>query len=132
MMPKLSTSTGPSSNPKVAYLCQRDATYALSQLATWESGACAIPLSTSSTKTEIEYFLNDSQAELVLCNPDFTHIFDSIDSSPPVIEVTHADLTKETTVPSKATNNPNEDGMIIYTSGTTGKPKGAVYSHGGI
>jgi acyl-CoA synthetase (AMP-forming)/AMP-acid ligase II len=54
---------------KVAYLNNRDATYVLSQLATWKAGACCIPLSTLNTQAEIEYYLADSQADVVVCSP---------------------------------------------------------------
>jgi len=53
----------------VAYLMEKDATYALAQLSTWQAGLCAIPLSTGSTQAEIEYNLNDSGASLVMCSP---------------------------------------------------------------
>ena len=49
-----------SGTPRIAYLTERDSTYVLSQISTWQSGACAIPLSTSSTRDEIDYFLTDS------------------------------------------------------------------------
>jgi acyl-CoA synthetase (AMP-forming)/AMP-acid ligase II len=67
-------------NNKVAYLTQRDATYALGQFGSWAANACGLPLATSSTKSQIEYMVRDSQASVVLCNPEFKHLFKDLPS----------------------------------------------------
>ena len=78
--------------PKVAFLTEKDATYCLSQLSSWQAGLCAVPLSTGSTQAEIEYFLNDSDAALIICSPKYTEMIRGIPGHPNVLEVTHEDL----------------------------------------
>lgn len=90
------TPTEEGKNHKVAYLTHRDATYALGQFGTWQSNACALPLATSSTKSEAEYFIRDSGANIVLCNPEFKHLFKDLstkmDCPPSVVEITHKNI----------------------------------------
>jgi long-subunit acyl-CoA synthetase (AMP-forming) len=100
-------------NKKIAYLTHRDATYALSQFGTWQADACCLPLATSSTKSEIEYFIRDSRADLVLCNPEFKPMFSTLsshmDSAPEVIEITHADILSEDMATQSKTEKPLGD-----------------------
>ena len=60
--PNLQSVPESSESSKVAYLVEKDATYVVAQLASWQAGSCAIPLSTGSTQAEIEYYLDDSNA----------------------------------------------------------------------
>ena len=92
-------------NQKVAYLTEKDATYALSQLGTWQADFCAVPLSTGSTRAEIEYFLKDSKAGLVLCSPKFTELVKSVPDCPSVVEVTHEALLGSNSVSEQAMFN---------------------------
>ncbi len=59
------------SHKRVAYLLERDPAYPICQIATWQAQACAIPLSTQSTRSELEYVLSDSAPEVVVCDPKY-------------------------------------------------------------
>ena len=62
-------------NPKVLYMTNRDMLHPIAQFATWHLDGVAIPISSSSTPSEIEYFVKDSQADIVVTHADFSKRF---------------------------------------------------------
>jgi malonyl-CoA/methylmalonyl-CoA synthetase len=119
----------PSKPRTIASYHSPGALYVISSLATWKLGAIFVPLSPAHTASEVEYFLTDSGAELVLSSPEL--VARLVENHIPKISLS-SDLWTQPGVPELKVEMPSGSALIIYTSGTTGRPKGVVHSHGGI
>lgn len=128
----------PIESPKVLYMTNRDMLHPMAQFATWHLNGVCIPISSSSTQSEIEYFVKDSGADIVVTPAEFKKRFDSIHNQTgiPVFHATQDDIDRScmSLLHKHHLNNfpEKQDAMIIYTSGTTGSPKGVVHTHGGL
>lgn len=98
--------------------------YLFSFLALWRIGAVAIPTNRIYTPSELQYFIDDSDAKMIICDEKIeeldieSYIIDNMDEyvDAPILE---------------ACNTSWDDlCQLQYTSGTTGKPKGAMLTHG--
>lgn len=98
-------------------------------------GAISVPLNPGFKKSEMSYFMADSEARLVLCGPGQESMIKEI--APGVTRVLipterpYQEIDFFRSAPDIQHNadiGPDDPGVIIYTSGTTGKPKGAVLS----
>jgi malonyl-CoA/methylmalonyl-CoA synthetase len=96
-------------------------------------GAVSVPLSVKATTTEIEYYLHDSKADLVVTENHFMPKLTAMSTNKvPIIVLDDLASTKTLTINTEfqlAENRPKDDCLIIYTSGTTGKPKGVMHTH---
>lgn len=110
-------------------------------------GAIAVPINFRLSPAEINFILNDAQANVLLYHPVFKELFEPIRAESPVkhaILITEAgaetgsDLNYEDLLSNSADSEPetvvlqDDPLMMMYTSGTTGKPKGALLSHGNV
>jgi len=50
----------------------------MAQFATWHLNGVCIPISSSSTASEIEYFVKNSECDMVVCHSDFKKRFESV------------------------------------------------------
>ena len=103
-----------------------------------QAGVIFLPLNTAYTGAEVEYFIDNSGAKLVLCDgekqADITAICDRLharldimnaDGSGSFDDAARHHPTKFDTVD----RAPNDLAAFLYTSGTTGRSKGAMLSH---
>ena len=127
----------PISVPRVLYMTNRDILHPMAQFATWHLGGVCIPISSSSTQTEIEYFVKNSGADMIVCHSDFAKMFDTLQNeiNVPVFHLGDDEInlqTKSLLSRHAPVLNAKQDAMIIYTSGTTGNPKGVVHTHSSL
>ena len=103
-----------------------------------QAGVIFLPLNTAYTGAEVEYFIDNSGAKLVLCDgekqADIAPICDRLharldimnaDGSGGFDDVARQHPTEFDTVD----RAPNDLAAFLYTSGTTGRSKGAMLSH---
>ncbi|KAL0277305.1 UNVERIFIED_CONTAM: hypothetical protein PYX00_004643 [Menopon gallinae] len=144
-------------NERVAVLCGNDSSYVITQWAAWMAGQIIVPLSKSHPANLLEYYIKDSNADLIVTTSNFADICSELskktESKLLVVDeelITQAAVPKESKIadPSNesAPKEPglkldagmepefyqNSDAMIIYTSGTSGTPKGVVLTHRNI
>ncbi len=106
-------------------------------LACVRAGLVYIPLNSTYTTAELDYFLNDAQPSLVICAPDRLQAVRALAERAGVPHVSTLgadaddDLLRD--IPAQGPAPALRDGIdlaaIVYTSGTTGRAKGAMLSH---
>jgi long-chain acyl-CoA synthetase len=139
---------------RVAVLMVNGLPLAVSLFAISWLGAVAVLLNTKTRSLELEWFLSDSGARLLLLNPDWWPNVEPVISR---TAVRHVVVTRDPGIPAKldrpiqvpgaavwedlATEGAPDSwlppypcrehdiAIMIYTSGTTGKPKGCTISH---
>lgn len=87
-------------------------------LACLRVGAIYVPLNTSYTATEVDYFIEDAAPTLTVTNANFDEVLADADSAEPWHQV--------------ETRLADDIAVMIYTSGTTGRSKGAMLTHANL
>ena len=65
-------------NGRVAFLCENDMSYVVTQWAAWIAGGVAVPLSKSHPTSDLEHFVTDSQSSLLVATEEFSHVLTPI------------------------------------------------------
>lgn len=105
-------------------------------LACLRMGAVFVPLNTGYTEAEVQYFFDNAEPDLCVCDPQNTASFESIAGGKPVKTLgSHKegnlwdDSLEETSDCEMAELTGDDIAAILYTSGTTGRSKGAMLSN---
>lgn len=111
-------------NTIVGIMLPRSLEVLISIFAVLKTGACYIPIDPSFPKNRIDYMLENSNCNLVLC----------FDSSYEFKHVLNVKLDNNAIYSGDCTNLdirslPEDPSYIIYTSGSTGNPKGVMLNH---
>jgi len=101
-----------------------------------QAGVVYLPLNTAYTVNEVEYFLADSEAKLLICDPDTAETYAAIaESNAAKILTQSADGLSGSFIDKINASSPkfettvcslNDLAALLYTSGTTGRSKGAM------
>ncbi|MCY7808516.1 amino acid adenylation domain-containing protein [Bacillus spizizenii] len=101
-----------------------------------KAGGAYVPLDPSFPQERLEYMLKDSQASIVLTQPNVHHTISGlIDSHVKAINIELAcrnGYTDQQSSGLKREVKPEHLAYIIYTSGSTGQPKGVMVEHRSI
>jgi malonyl-CoA/methylmalonyl-CoA synthetase len=116
---------------RVAFLLTPGFPWVAVQWGIWRAGGIAVPLPLNSTKSELEYFIDDTKASAL--------VFDAM-ADPLLAPIAAARsiraLSWDQVLDCQPTELPDIAGerraMILYTSGTTSRPKGVVTTHANI
>lgn len=111
----------------------------VAHLALQKIGAIAVPLNPGFKQSEMEYFIKDADAKLLLSGPEQEAMIKKIDPNLNYLLIDtqerYHDLDffrSSSDVITPVEIGPDDPGLIIYTSGTTGKPKGAILTQGNL
>lgn len=124
---------------RIAFLCSRDLSYVAVQWAIWRCAGIAVPLSPSHPTKMLEYFIEDSDATLLVTTQEYSGKIQSFIEQKGLLHLEvsadgGAEMSIEEGLHLTTTEREVDDkgAMLFYTSGTTGKPKGVLTTHGNI
>lgn len=116
---------------RVAFLVAPGLAWVAVQWGIWRAGGVAVPLPAGSAQPEIEYFLEDSYASIVIFDSAAAALIEPIAASRRLRARSYSEVAgcADCTLPAIT---PERRAMMLYTSGTTSRPKGVVSTHANI
>ncbi|MFK7855392.1 MAG: malonyl-CoA synthase [Granulosicoccus sp.] len=107
-----------------------------------QAGVVYLPLNSAYTAAELEYFLTDSAAALLICDPESESELTAIARKHNVLLVTQSACGEEGSFVEKVNaasdqfqtidRDPHDLAALLYTSGTTGRSKGAMLTQNNL
>ena len=132
---------GVSPGDKVALLVPNVPEFTIAYFGILYAGATVVPINILAAAPEVTYFLEDSDAQLLIVHPLFEEPgrkgAEPL-SVPVVIAAGEKDddtvgaMARTEPIDGPHPTSPQDTAVILYTSGTTGKPKGAELTHSNL
>jgi len=116
---------------RVAFLLSPGFYYVAVQWAIWRAGGVAMPLSLSATEPELEHYLSDAAAVIVVTEEPLRPRVETLCERLDIALLLAADMAESQPGELPAISE-DRRAMMLYTSGTTSKPKGVVATHRNI
>ena len=116
---------------RVAFLATPGFPWVAVQWGIWRAGGVAVPLPLNSTRSELEYFIDNSQASILVFDASAETLLAPIAAAHGIRGLSYDQLLscEPAELPDIASDR---RAMILYTSGTTSRPKGVVTTHANI
>ncbi|HMX54899.1 MAG TPA: long-chain-fatty-acid--CoA ligase [Leptospiraceae bacterium] len=137
--------TGAGHGSRVAILIPNSDHFLYCYFGAMEAGLAAATLNTLLKAEELEFIINDCEAEILCTTPHYRKLLDPVFEN--LKNIKHVIFTEPGDLPHSALigdilkgnaeySDPNvtaaDDAAMIYTSGTTGHPKGVVLTHSNV
>lgn len=119
------------SETRVAFLVTPGFSWVAVQWGIERAGGIAVPLPMGSPAAELEYIVNDTEAEAVVGDDAAQAVLASVDGTRRIRMFRDRELLSHSVSPLPAISE-DRRAMILYTSGTTSRPKGVVTTHANI
>ncbi len=133
---------------RVAFLLTPGFPWVAAQWGIWRAGGVAVPLPLNSTRPELEYFIDDTQASTLVFDASAAPLLSPIAEARGIraLSLSHDQLRARPSAelpditpniapniaPNLINTNSHRRALILYTSGTTSRPKGVVTTHANI
>ena len=116
---------------RVAFLITPGFNWVAVQWGIWRAGGIAVPLPMGSTPPELQYFIEDSAASILIFDTHAAPLLQPLAAARDLRACSSHDLltSPPATLPVVSVDR---RAMILYTSGTTSRPKGVVSTHANI
>jgi malonyl-CoA/methylmalonyl-CoA synthetase len=120
---------------RVAFAITPGFPWVATQWGIWRAGGIAAPLPLNHARQELEYFIDDSKASILVCDALAASAVLPIANARGIRVVSSDQLCTRQGAGSRniaSSITTNRRAMILYTSGTSSRPKGVVTTHANI